>query len=186
MFWKNCLWKIKGNDKSNRLNIYSIDDLCKRHPKSNKKNRCNTHKIRWGNADRSTNTNWELINKEALRRATFTHYQLKKLFFSKTLVVSLNIIQTANRDYAANSPRKGSVTRKMFPFDDVIMGSVLKVQIFSCRVQTVHGDKPDSTTISIVHFKVFWIACYKGVFNTQLTEIQHSTPYWFPPGLGLL
>ena len=56
-------------------------------------------------------------------------------------------------------------------------------KIFMCRQYMVTNP---------IQQKSVWYKCsglldsYKCVFNTQLPEIQHSTPLWFPPGLGLL
>ena len=43
-----------------------------------------------------------------------------------------------------NSPHKGPVTRKMFPFDDVIMGWLKKSQAFQCNRLALYSNMPQN------------------------------------------
>ena len=51
-----------------------------------------------------------------------------------TSKVRVTCLCVGNSPGPVNSPHKGPVTRKMFPFDDVIMGKILNEQFMAIRV----------------------------------------------------
>ena len=70
-----------------------------------------------------------------------------------------------------NSPHKGPVTRKMFPFDDVIMEGVT-FQVKKSRYETIITTKHcrNKTSYVIIMHRVDWVvrnkgACYGDTFS---------------------
>ena len=87
---------------------------------------------------------WRQNGRDSVSNHQPRHCLLSLLFgrrSRKTSKLRVTGLCVGNSPGPVNSPHKGPVTRKMFPFDDVIMGypSTLGALVASCRLCVTHA-----------------------------------------------
>ena len=106
--WENAVWCFRCQCWAD-INKVVVESMC------------NSFTLRWRHNERDSVSNHQphgcLLNGLLRRRSKKT---------SKLRVTGLCV---GNSPGPVNSPHKGPVTRKMFPFDDVIMGSVISLPL---------------------------------------------------------
>ena len=127
----------------------------------------NAHALHWRHNDHDDAWNHQphgcLLNRLFRRRSKKT---------SKLRVTGLCV---GNSPGPVNSPHKGPVTRKMFPFDDIIMEKDNIVPTDAMAISTV--SKPSLMTLTFKQVGVLWGLFYFGFTYYLLTRISRRDTY---------